>query len=64
MENNIIKEKQLEVLPKDEITNIVVKDKLPVILFTKGDLLPAVVKKDALALVELKREFYKAPLNH
>ena len=32
---------------------------MPLWLFTKGDLLPAVVKKDALALVELKREFYK-----
>lgn len=59
MENNIIKENQLEVLPNNEIANIVVENKLPVISSSKGDLLPTIIKKDTLALMEIKREFYE-----
>lgn len=57
MENNIIKEKQLDLLPKNEIATIVEINMLPVAK-DKKDLLPAIIRKDALALIEIKREFY------
>lgn len=57
MENNIIKESQLEVLSKNEITTIVNMSNLPVAR-NRSDLLPTVIKNNALALVEIKKEFY------
>lgn len=57
MENNIIKKNQLEVLPKNEIATIVEFNNLPMAK-DKKDLLPAIIRKDALALIEIKKEFY------
>lgn len=57
MENNIMKKNQLELLPKNEITAIVEINTLPMAK-DKRDLLPAIIRKDALALIEIKKEFY------
>lgn len=57
MENNVIKENQLEVLPKNEIATIVEISRLPMAK-DKKELLPAIIRKDALALIEIKKEFY------
>ncbi|MBQ3407637.1 MAG: hypothetical protein IJH12_00335 [Clostridia bacterium] len=57
MENNVIKENQLEVLPKNEIATIVELNNLPVAK-DKKELLPTIIRKEALALVEIKKEFY------
>ena len=57
MENNIIKENQLEVLPKNEIATLVKLNSLPVAK-DKKELLPTIIRKDALALIEIKKEFY------
>lgn len=59
MENNIIKENQLEVLPKSEINNIIVVNELPVLSKCRSDLLPIVISQKALALLEIKEEYYK-----
>jgi len=57
MENNVIKENQLEVLPKNEIATIVEFSRLPMAK-DKKELLPTIIRKDALALIEIKKEFY------
>ena len=57
MENNIIKKNQLELLPKNEIATIVEFNTLPMAK-DKKELLPAIIRKDALALIEIKKEFY------
>lgn len=56
MENNIIKENQLEVIPNNEITTIVELNTLPAVR-DKKELLPTIIKKDSLALIEIKKEF-------
>lgn len=56
MENNVIKENQLEVIPNNEITALVELNKLPEIK-DRRELLPTIIKKDALALIEIKKEF-------
>lgn len=57
MENNIIKESYLEVLPNQEIIK---KDELNILPTIKSDtnlLLPVIIQKKELALIEIKKEF-------
>lgn len=63
MENNVIKENQLEILQKSKAVTVVEENKLPV-LKNREDLLPAVIKRRDLALIEIKKEFYKIKQQH
>ena len=63
MENNVVKENCLEVLPKNEIMNNIQETTLPV-LRNNENLLPTVIKQRELALIEIKREFYNIKQNH
>lgn len=58
MGSNVIKENQLEILPKSKAVTVVEENKLP-ILRNRENMLPAIVKQRELSLIELKREFYK-----
>lgn len=63
MENNVVKENCLEILPKGEIISNIQETTLPV-LKNSENLLPTVIKQRELALIEIKREFYNIRQNH
>lgn len=63
MENNVVKENCLEVLPKNEIMDNIQETTLPV-LKNKENLLPTIIEKRELALIEIRREFYNIKQNH
>lgn len=62
MENNVIKENYLEVLPNNKLISKYEKNKLPLIKDNK-ELLPVVVDKRELALIEIKKEFSEVKKN-
>lgn len=63
MENNIVKENYLEVLPSREIIAKKESNILPVVKDTSS-LLPVIIKQKELALVEIKKEFYNIKKHH
>lgn len=63
MENNIVKENYLEVLPNQEIIVKKELDKLPVVKDTNS-LLPVIIKQKELALIEIKKELYNVKQHH
>ena len=56
MENNIIKENYLEVLPSQEIIKNEELNILPIIKQDPSLLLPVIIQKKELALIEIKKE--------
>lgn len=63
MENNVIKENYLEVLPSQEIITKKEVNTLPIVKDTSS-LLPVIVQQRELALIEIKKEFYKIRKHH
>lgn len=63
MENNVVKENYLEVLPSQEIITRKEVNTLPIIKDTSS-LLPVIVNQRELALIEIKKEFYNIKKNH
>ena len=62
MENNVVKENYLEVLPSQEIITKKENDMLPIVKDTNS-LLPVIVNQRELALIEIKKEFYNIKKN-
>lgn len=58
MENNIVKESYFEVLHGKEITKNDEKNILPTIKQDSNLLLPVIIQKKELALLDIKKEFY------
>lgn len=56
MENNIVKENYLEVLPNQEILKKEELNILPTIIPDNNLLLPVIIQKKELALIEIKKE--------
>lgn len=56
MENNIVKESYLEVLPSQEIINNEIDNTLPSVNIDRNLLLPVIVNKKEVALIEIKKE--------
>lgn len=63
MENNIVKENYLEVLPNQEIIVKKEIDILPVVKDTNS-LLPVIINQKELALIEIKKELYNIKQHH
>lgn len=56
MENNIVKESYLEVLPNQEMMKSTKTEVLPALASDRNLLLPVIIPKKELALVEIKKE--------
>lgn len=59
MENNITQKNYLEILPNQNIIENKKENLLPVIRHDKSLLLPAIIEKKELALIEIKQEYQK-----
>ena len=57
MENNIVKENYLEVLPSQDVIKNKKTNLLPVVKSDNNLLLPVIIKNKELALIEIKKEY-------